>query len=203
MSCEDWATVSQRFPKHALTSAILAPVVRVVPDSCDGLAILPSLIKLTDHPAFSEDVFMEIVEWVNTCQANPTPGVVPSALWSPLLALASALIEGFSEGLPGDLQAHAADLEPPDDDLEWFCGERPPSFLRDFLAPLALCPDTSVIPPVFFQFRVLAWDGHPASHFVFFSTGVWEFLGTRLLEPTTPTLPRAHDGNNIWKTGLW
>jgi hypothetical protein len=168
ISCENWATVSERFPKDALTSAILAAILRIVPESCDGLAILSSLIKLTD-----------------------VREVVPDAVWFLFRALASAPFEGFFEGFCGDLQALAADLERPHDDLEWFCGERPLSFLRDFLVRLAFCPDVSVLPPVFFHFLVLLSTGHPDSHFLFCSTGVWEFLGTRLLQSTTPTLPRA------------
>jgi hypothetical protein len=142
MSCENWATVSDLFAKDALRSAILAAVLRVGPDNCDGFAILPSLIRLMDDPAFSQDVFSEIAEWIKPCLANPNPGVVPDAVWFLFRALASAPFEGFC----GDLQALAADLERPDDDVEWFCGERPPSFLRNFLVPLAFCPDASVIP---------------------------------------------------------
>jgi hypothetical protein len=136
-----------------------------------------------DDLAFSQYVFSGIVEWVKRCLANPSPGVVPDAVWFLFRALACARFEGFFEGFCGDLQALAADLERPDDDFEWFCDECPPSFLRDFLVPLAFCPDASVIPPVFFHFLArcteesdssfpfaakqfldcLAWDTCPAA----------------------------------------
>jgi hypothetical protein len=117
LSCEDWATASQRFAERTLTSEILAAILSFEPTP-DLMSLLSSLIRLTDEASFSEYAFSEIREWLEAVLTKASPDDLVDGVWFLLRSLASAPFASFFEWFCGDLESLSDDPDSLSDDPE-------------------------------------------------------------------------------------